>query len=365
MTNWRSSANLSRMESDTRASNPLYWPTLLGTCNLGVNLPVRFGTRHRGKPCPGPVRMFAQGLLREAFRAGNWRAALAAEWLEIEGVSASPLWFADASSVSVLIPVRGAHAQLALCLRALERCVGLKSRLMEVVIACPASESNDVNSIAGRWRPWLTRVVSSAEPLGFPANVNFARRCARGSTLVLLNSDAYVTEGWLDALLEPLLDSAVLATGPSRQVEPPEDFDPRAEDGLDRVASMSPRLTGDPYKARRLVGFCLAVRATAFDAIGGLCEDFGIGNYDDDDLSTRLLLYGGQDALVAVPSCTVVHQASSSFRELPDATATYRAALERGRALYNERWGWLLPDLHRALDAAGVAPAEHFVQVAP
>ncbi|HWO93317.1 MAG TPA: glycosyltransferase, partial [Dehalococcoidia bacterium] len=60
---------------------------------------------------------------------------------------------------------------------------------------------------------WL-RTVATAEPavgyirlphnVGFARGVNIAARLARGTHLVLLNSDTVVTDGWLDRLADAL-----------------------------------------------------------------------------------------------------------------------------------------------------------------
>ena len=45
---------------------------------------------------------------------------------------------------------------------------------------------------------------------------------------------------------------------------------------------------GQTSEARRLVGFCLAVRTSSFRAVGGFDERFEIGGFEDDDLCRRL-----------------------------------------------------------------------------
>ena len=49
--------------------------------------------------------------------------------------------------------------------------------------------------------PAPVRVTSNSKNLGFPAAINQGLRAARGEYLVMLNSDAVVTDGWLSQLV--------------------------------------------------------------------------------------------------------------------------------------------------------------------
>ena len=57
---------------------------------------------------------------------------------------------------------------------------------------------------------------------------------------------------------------------------------------LDFARSWRTSHLGQTSEARRLVGFCLAVRTSAFRALGGFDERFEIGGFEDDDLCRRL-----------------------------------------------------------------------------
>lgn len=360
--------------------NGLYWRNLIGTLDLSREaIPNRIVGSVRGDPCPGPLRMHLRGVLREAFRAGNRSATLADELVElkelIEFHPANVSWEEreQAPGVSILIPVRGAHAELQLCL---SRLIAHTPRLTapghradmraEVVIVCSAEESGAVRraALAASCMPFRVHVHETPAPQGFPANVNFARRHASGDFLVLLNSDAYVSDGWLEALLAPFETPQVAAVGPRAQIR--KAIDPSAPDAFKRLDAAVEKYAAADAAAgaaetntRRLVGFCLAVRATRFDAIGGLWEGYGLGNYDDDDLSARLLLCRGE--LIETAHARVVHPSGASFRDLK---VNYNELLGVNARLYQQRWGWIAPDLHAWLDEAGVPPVEHKVFLA-
>ena len=61
----------------------------------------------------------------------------------------------------------------------------------------------------------------------------------------------------------------------------------------------------------RLVGFCLAVKASAFAEVGGFDERFEVGGYEDDDLCQRLRDAGGR--LVIAHASFVHHVGHQTF----------------------------------------------------
>ena len=63
-----------------------------------------------------------------------------------------------------------------------------------------------------------------------------------------------------------------------------------------------------------LAGLCLMFDRTTLEALGGFDEVFGLGNFEDDDLSLRARLRGGR--LVVVRSAFVHHRGSRTFKAL-------------------------------------------------
>lgn len=313
---------------------------------------------HDDPPPPRVLDALRTLALEARERSLSTLGALAVEFAgtsEVVLTASEPRYTDPWPSASVLIPVRGAHDKLKACLR----CIGAHTPdlwAIEVIIACQESE---VPGVIAAWddldegHSWPNRVamryVTSADPQGYAANVNLARSVARARMLVILNSDAYVAAGWLDRLHFPLRDSDVVASGPvaqvvvgSRRSGLPDPLDPAFPSAFnavhqDIVTNLGGAIDED---AERLVGFCLAVRAETFDAVGGMHEGYGIGNFDDDDFCLRLRCLGRLQATGLV----VAHSVNASFNELPNARRVYEESMRRGRETFLDRWGWWLED---------------------
>ena len=135
----------------------------------------------------------------------------------------------------------------------------------------------------------MTRIVGS------PRGCNQGAAAARGDVIVFLNNDTIVPAGWLEELLAPFADPEVGAVGPrSNGVsghQLVDDVSYRGDDvtAIGEFADARRRAhRGSTSECARLVGFCLAVRAETFRAVGGFDEGYLIGGFEDDDLCMKL-----------------------------------------------------------------------------
>jgi GT2 family glycosyltransferase len=324
------------------------------------------------EPCPPEVRVPLRAVMRQSFLAGNRAAPLVDGLLDVAGWTtyAKPLGQSGDWSAQIVVPVRGAHEAFRLCLQCLAATDLLKAH---VSVPCAQDEAEGVLAIAEERRggPGGSRRVTvdvTDAPQSFAANVNLAASRSRSEFLVLLNSDAFVGPDWLDALLAPFADPEIVAVGPmGTNVSGHQGVEPIALAGgvvppfpttpaevaafARRAAWMTPELSTAPYAARRLVGFCLAVRRSAFDRVGGMDERYAVGNFEDDDLCLRLSLVG---KCVVVPDLLVLHAGQASFRELPDAENVYRRALFDNHRRYLAKWGWIAADVAAWFDERGL-----------
>jgi GT2 family glycosyltransferase/tetratricopeptide (TPR) repeat protein len=190
--------------------------------------------------------------------------------------------------------------------------------------------------------PERVEVIRNATNRGFPAGVNQGLAVARGEYLVLLNNDTVVTPRWLDGLVRTAAGDwpAVGMCGPVsnfaggvQQVPVPEECSP------DQIAARRHiEYIGRTREAPMLSGFCLLIRRDVLAAVGGLDERFGLGFFDDDDLSRRVKQAGFR--LAVADGVYVHHFGSRTFlglgidtaRQLRDNHALFRAKWEGGPA---------------------------------
>jgi GT2 family glycosyltransferase/tetratricopeptide (TPR) repeat protein len=173
---------------------------------------------------------------------------------------------------------------------------------------------------------------------GYAQAVNQGAKLGTQPFIVFLNPDTLVTPQWLDRLIYHLQPDKRAAAGPlSNYVA-----------GLQKVNHYLPGNAGDHCGADRLmntlwrqnqrqcvptkllVGFCLMVKRSLFESIGGMDEHLFLGN-DDLDLSWRLQEAGYE--LVVAKDTMVFHKGQVSFASEPQAT-TNRLVEESTDYLY-------------------------------
>lgn len=327
------------------------------------NLACRDGTapqRARRLLREGPLSHETRAELRQLWRA-LWTMnkaphPLRQEFMEAPMIDAArpggSLRHGGPPALSVLLPVRGAHD----CLRLALECLSAHTWAgHEVVVTCAQEEAAAVADVVRHVivttppRVLGTErvvIVATDEPQGFPANVNVASLYAAAPVLAILNSDAYVGNGWDVELRTALERPGTVGAGPIGQVLCPNLDVEGGCDSVEQVTEMSMRAwqgLGRPHGAvtGRLVGFCFMVRTEHFERVGGLSEVYGLGNFDDDDLSLKLRFLG---ELRTAPML-VCHGGSQSFKQLPGGAALYEELLVENGKVFHDRWDWIADTL--------------------
>ncbi len=185
------------------------------------------------------------------------------------------------------------------------------------------------------------RVIRNGENLGFAAGNNVGIVAARGDYVCLLNSDTVVTAGWLEALLAPAeKDPKVGLVGPvtnsisGGQKLPSVPYDQDTLAGLTEFAARrGAEEAGRTQTALMIVGFCMLMKKSLIERIGGLDEGFGQGNYEDTDYCLRTIL-AGFNAVVAFDSF-VHHFGSRSFVE---GKVDYGAQIDEKFQIFRRKW---------------------------
>lgn len=234
----------------------------------------------------------------------------------------------------------------------LEACLAALPAGAAVVVVDNAS-TDDSAAIAERLG---ARVVRNARNEGFGRGMN--RGAAEASTefLLLLNPDAVLEPGALDALVAAAdARPDVFAFGPRLVEQDGRVFFKRwsllARNAGPEPKGREPAPTGDT-ETPFLSGAAFFVRRAAFEAVGGFDPEIFLF-YEDDDLCRRLTDAGG--ALLYVHAAGVRHARGGS--SAPAAGRTFRARwhLAWSRGYVARKWG--LADPSRAVVARNVPKA--------
>jgi O-antigen biosynthesis protein len=238
----------------------------------------------------------------------------------------------------------------------------------EVVVVDNASPDSTASELAERGD---VELIANDSNLGFGVASNMGAERATGELLVFLNSDSFVTAGWLEPLVAAFDGPGVAAVVPRLLNEDGTLQEAGALLGADgtswqygaRDHPERPR-----YRFPRVVDFgagaCLALRRSEFLEAGGFDPVYSPAYYEDADLCLRLAQRGR--VVRYEPRAKVVHVGHGST---PRATAVELS--ERNRERFLERWGAELatrpaslrkPTARQTLEARDArAPLRHLV----
>ncbi len=181
-------------------------------------------------------------------------------------------------------------------------------------------------------------VIRNETNRGFAAGNNQGLAVAKGEILVLLNNDTLVTPGWIEGMTAVLdADARVGVVGPvSNNVSGPQQIPANYTSDaamFDFAKSWRDQNQGQSQPVTRLVGFCLLFKRAVLDAIGGLDESFGSGNFEDDDFCLRAKFAGFGSRIAR--GVFIHHAGSQTFR---GAKIDYRQAMLRNWELFRAKW---------------------------
>jgi GT2 family glycosyltransferase/glycosyltransferase involved in cell wall biosynthesis len=229
--------------------------------------------------------------------------------------------YPSSAGIDIVVPVYNAADDLKRCVESVLLHTGGDYRLLLIDDASPDPATGaylaEVRALA------LPRVhcVSNRTNLGFTLTANLGMNLARDDAdVVLLNSDAIVTRGWLDKLarcaasdarigtVTPFSNNAEICSLPrfcQNNPWPPERDTAPMVKALEQAAVPSyPDLpTG--------VGFCFYIRRALIDAIGVFDPVFGLGYGEENDYCLRAARAGYRNVLC--DDAFVVHLGGSSF----------------------------------------------------
>jgi N-acetylglucosaminyl-diphospho-decaprenol L-rhamnosyltransferase len=268
----------------------------------------------------------------------------------------------DAGRIAILIVNWNARDLLLRCLDSLAALPHL------VIVVDNASEDGSADAVARRFPE--VRLVRSAANLGFAGGVNRARaEAARAAEfLLLLNPDTIASAASIDALIEALAANGAIGAVGGRLIHP--DGTPQTGFNIRRFPTLGSfamdlllidQVWPDNPSTRRYLArdlddggdaapvdvdqpaaACLMVRASAFDAIGGMDERFHPAWFEDVDFCRRLIAQGFR--IRFEPRATFVHHGGVAMRTLGLGrfSSIWYANMERYVRRHHGVAGWLL-----------------------
>ncbi len=231
---------------------------------------------------------------------------------------------ASHAPIDVVIPVYNAPELTRRCLESLYREVG--SQLGHVYVHDNASGAETRALLDALEFPGL-RVHHAARNTGFGDGVNQPFAQSRSELVLVLNSDVAADSDFLTPLRAALgADPTLAAATPAGNTFAGYD--------LPRYA-----LRSGCVVTHNLYAYAFLIRRAAFLAAGGFDPAFGLGFFEDSDLSRKLIRAGHW--LGIHPGSILRHEIHGSFQALPG----FRDGIGANRAIYLDRY----PGAHRQL----------------
>jgi GT2 family glycosyltransferase len=236
--------------------------------------------------------------------------------------------------VSVIITGWRSAPLLMECLRSLE--TGSHTVSYEVIVSLNEPTESLVTSLE---RVKGARVLSRPVNAGFGGACNRAAAEARGEFLVLLNDDAVVLDGWLEALVEAADEHLDAGAVGSRMIL--EDGRTQEEgaviwsDGGVTQIGFGDSAGSSAHSGLRRVDYCsaasLLVRKSTWESLGGMSDEYFPAYYEDVDFCMKIAALGQK--VLYQPKSTVVHRHGAS------TTDRYRSfLLERNKKRFVAHW---------------------------
>jgi GT2 family glycosyltransferase len=195
------------------------------------------------------------------------------------------------------------------------------------------------------------KLVANDNNAGFGPASNQGAELAQGSSLVFLNNDAIVHDGWLEPLFEAVAEGSHAAAAVPRFLNLDGSLQEAgalvARDGTVAQYGFGDDPQAPQYRFRRTVdyggGACLLVRRDAFEIAGGFHPSYAPAYYEDADLCFALAARGQRT--VYEPRAVVTHARYAS-----GAPSSAAALSQRHRQTFVARWGDALAGRPATLD---------------
>lgn len=240
----------------------------------------------------------------------------------------------DEPLVSVVMVTYGSWS---LVRRSLEALLERTDPVYELIVVDSASPDETAQRLSDEVEG--ASLALSKENVGFGGGSNLGAEQARGRFLCFLNSDAMVEPGWLDPLIEVLEEDSTAGAAIPMFLNPDGTIQ-EAGSVIDSVGW--PHALGEgesaedfAHRFRREIDYgsaaCLLIERQTFWDAGGFDPVYGIGYFEDVDLSFKLKERGLRT--MYEPRSRVVHERHGS-----GTSDQARKRMEVNRAIFYRRW---------------------------
>ena len=177
------------------------------------------------------------------------------------------------------------------------------------------------------------------ENIGFAAGNNVGAKLAGGEYLVLLNADTIVTPGWIGRLLWHLQHDSTLGllcpvtNFAGNEAKICSDYTDESSMEL-FAAELSRRARYQTLGVAMVPLFCGVLRRVLYNELQGLDERYGLGMFEDDDLSAAVRARGLRVAVAE--DCFVHHFGQAAFSKL--APKDYDGLFETNQRIFEKKW---------------------------
>lgn len=226
-----------------------------------------------------------------------------------------------------------------LCLKSIE--LNTKYENYEVVVVDNLSLDGTRDYLTNNFKNKENfKIILNDENQGFAAGNNIGLKASEGDILVVLNNDTYVAPFWLGSLVNALKRHSDLGmVGPVTNNignESKININYGNWSEMNQVASTyTTKNHSKIYSLDCLAFFCVAIRREVYESVGGLCEEYGLGFFEDDDYCMRVKSKGWK--LACAEDSFVHHHLSASFNKLKDNKK--QELMDRNKAIFESKWG--------------------------
>ena len=183
------------------------------------------------------------------------------------------------------------------------------------------------------------KTIFNSENVGFPKGCNMGIQLAsKDNDILLLNNDTIVTTNWLKNLKICLeSDEKIGAVGAiSNNNDNLQGCDFTYDNFEDMQILAAKNNISDPKKWERkvcLIGYCMLIKRSVLDQLGGLDEKYSPGYIEDNDLSLRIINLGYD--LMLCHDAFIHHYLGTAFRKDQEK---FNQLILKNRAYFEQKW---------------------------